>query len=151
VISFPKKLGVQGLEGQVAEDFTLDQLDGEPVTLSELRGQAVMLNFWATWCGYCRIEMAEIQSAYEMYQDAGFTVLGINVQEGEDIVRDFARDMGLTFPLLLDAEAEVALGYGVRGLPTSLFIDQEGIVSAVHIGPLDQTTIERYLAEVGVK
>lgn len=138
-------------EGSLAPDLSLQDVRGGDVTLSDLRGQVVMLNFWAVWCGFCRIEMPEIQAAHEAYQNQGFTVLGIDVQEEAEVVRRFGEEMGLTFPLLLDVDARVTRTYEIRGLPTSLFIDQKGVIFAVHVGPLDKAAIARYLAQVGVQ
>jgi peroxiredoxin len=136
--------------GSTAPDFALVDLDGNTVRLSDLRGQVVMLNFWAVWCGFCQIEFPAIQAGYEAHRDQGFVVLAVDVQEERDVVRAFMEDMGATFPALLDAQAEVTLAYRIRGLPTSVFIDQDGIIFAVHIGPLDKEALDDYLTQVGV-
>jgi len=138
-------------KGHTAPDFTLQNLDGQPVNLDDLGGQVVMLNFWAVWCGFCRIEMPEIEAAYTTYHKQGFVVLGINVGERHDVVREFVEGMGLSFPILLDGDTEVTSAYEIRGLPTSLFINQDGVIYAVHVGPLDKASIERYLAQAGAQ
>jgi peroxiredoxin len=136
--------------GNTAPDFTLVDLDGNTVTLSDLRGQVVMLNFWAVWCGFCQFEFPAIQAGYEAHRDQGFVVLAVDVQEERDVVQGFMEDMGATFTALLDTQAEVTLAYRIRGLPTSVFIDQDGVIFAVHIGPLDNEALDYYLAQVGV-
>jgi peroxiredoxin len=137
-------------EGYLAPDFALQDLNGQTFALSDLRGHVLLINFWAVWCGFCRIEIPELQAAYEAHQNQGLIVLGIDVHEDVDLVREFAEGMGMTFPVLLDAGGQVTLDYGIRGLPTTLFIDANGVISAVHIGPLDQETINLYLADIGV-
>lgn len=140
-----------GLEkGNTAPDFTLTDLEGNQVTLSDLRGQVVMINFWATWCGFCRVELPVIQSVYETHRDSGFVVLAIDVQESAKLVGAFVEDMGMTFPVLLDS-GEVTYLYDVRGLPMSFFIDQNGVIYAKHIGPVDESSLKRYLAQAGVE
>ena len=136
--------------GDTAIDFTLTNLEGEQVTLSDLRGKVVLLNFWAAWCGYCRVEMPDLQQAYDDYQDQGLVVLGVDVQEGAAPVAAFVQDLKITFPVLLDQQGRVTSQYRVRGLPTSLFIDRKGVIRVVHLGPVDRRQIDRYLAQIGI-
>ncbi len=125
-------------------------LDSRQISLSDLRGQVVMLNFWATWCPPCRGEMPTIQSAYETYHDRGFTVLAINASESPEAVRAFVDRMGLTFPVVLDPRAVIQRQFLVDSFPTSLLIDPGGVLYASHGGALtaDQiaSTIEQGLA-----
>ena len=120
----------------LAPDFTLRTPTGEAVTLSELRGQAVLLNLWATWCPPCRAEMPAIQKLYAEYRDQGFSVLAVNMTYQDDpfAVVPFVQENGLTFPLLLDETGEVAQLYELRSLPSSFFIDREGVIQEVVIG-----------------
>lgn len=137
--------------GNVAPDFALSNLEGQTVRLSDLRGQAVLVNFWATWCGFCLFELPEMQSAYDAHRDQGFMVWAIDVREEAQAVRTFADDLDLSFPILLDEQGEVTLRYRVRGLPTTLFIDRDGVILGVQIGPVDKEWIEQHLAQVGVE
>jgi peroxiredoxin len=120
----------------LAPDFTLMTPEGEAVTLSELRGRAVLLNLWATWCPPCRAEMPAIQKLYDEYKDAGFTVLAVNMtyQDDPNAVTPFFQEYGLTFPLLLDITGEVGAKYELRSLPSSFFIDRTGTIKEVVIG-----------------
>lgn len=135
--------------GDVAYDFTLQDLDGNSVSLSDLHGRPVILNFWATWCGPCRIEMPELQADYEARQDDGLVILALDQQEQADIVREFFYgQMGLTFTPLLDSEGAVSDSYGAnRVLPTTFFINPAGEVTAIHRGPMTRSQIDGYLAE----
>ncbi len=127
-----------------APDFTLPDLDGNQVTLSDLRGQAILINFWATWCPPCRLEMPGIQAVYEQYQDQGFRVLAVDIQEPPDTVRAFVEEMGLTFTILLDETGAVSQQYQVRGIPTSFFVNRQGTIIAVWMGAMTQETVEQY-------
>lgn len=135
--------------GDAAYDFTLQDLDGNSVSLSDLHGRPVILNFWATWCGPCRIEMPELQAAYEARQDDGLVILALDQQEQADIVREFFYgQMGLTFTPLLDSEGAVSDSYGAnRVLPTTFFINPAGEVTVIHRGPMTRSQIDGYLAE----
>ena len=136
--------------GDTAPDLTLADLTGERVSLSDYRGQPVMINFWAVWCGFCRVELPEMQAVYEEYADRGFVILAVDVQEERSLVQPFVDELGLTFPVLLDGKSEVTRSYQVRGLPTSYFVDQNGVVVGVQVGPVDRQWMAKYLAQVGV-
>lgn len=134
--------------GDVAHDFTLLDLDGEPVSLRDFRGSPVIVNFWATWCAPCRIEMPELQAAYEQYQDEGLVILALDQDEPAELARAFFDEMGLTFTALLDEKSVVATTFGSFGvLPTSYFIDRDGVVTAIHRGPMTRGQIDGYLAD----
>ncbi len=137
-------------KGDLAPDFTLDNLDGDPISLSQFRGQAVLINFWAVWCTYCRVEMPDIQQVYEAYQDRGFVVLGINVGENEQSAEPFVKDAGVTFPILMDRDALVMRTYRMRGLPSSILIDSEGVIRTIHIGLIEEAQLTGYLEQIGV-
>ena len=125
----------QGPEiGKLAPDFELSSLDGKVVSLSDFRGKPVFLNFWATWCGPCRFEMPFIQKMYEGLSNEGLVVLAVNVQENPATVKEFVESFGLTFPVLLDTNSEVRLAYNIRGIPTTFFIDKNGIIQDIKIG-----------------
>ncbi len=135
--------------GDSARDFTLNDVDGNPVRLSDFAGQPILVNFWATWCAPCRIEMPDLQATFEAHQADGLVILAVNREESAETVRSFFIDeLGLTFTPLLDVEAEVAQLYNVANYPTSLFIDETGTVTAVHRGLMVQEQIEGYLTDI---
>jgi len=142
-------------KGFLAPDFTLETLAGENITLSDLRGHAVLINLWASWCPPCRAEMPDMQQAYEDYEERGFTILAINAtnQDSLSAAEDFVKDHNLTFPILLDSKGEVSRLYQLRSLPTSYFVDAEGIIQEVIVGgPMSEallrTRIESLLPEM---
>jgi len=122
--------------GSYAPDFTLVSLDGESVTLSELRGSTVVLNFWASWCAPCRYEMPLLQATYEAYGADGLVVLAVNMGEERRRVEGFVEDMVATFPVFGDEETRVGSLYRVRGAPTTYFIDRDGVVRQRYVGQL---------------
>ena len=129
--------------GFLAPDFTLTTTDGERIQLSALRGQPVVLNFWATWCPPCRAEMPALEALWRSNNSAGLLVLGVDQGESAATVERFARDtVGTTFPLLLDTRREVGAEYGVRALPTTVFIDAEGRIHDIKVGgPLNLASL----------
>jgi peroxiredoxin len=135
--------------GDTAYNFDLPDLDGQQVTLSEFAGKPVVINFWATWCPPCRLEMPEFQRAYEEYEEENLVILAINEAEQPEVVRSFFYDeMGYTYTPLLDQEGEVAEAYGAVGLPSTFFIDGSGAVTAVHRGALTQDQLQNYLGDI---
>ncbi|HEX9346826.1 MAG TPA: TlpA disulfide reductase family protein [Gemmatimonadales bacterium] len=143
------RLSAQVLDS-VAPDFALETLAGDTVTLSHLRGHPVVLNFWATWCKPCRGEMSDIIAAYDANHAARLEVLAINLTDQERMrdVRSFVRELQLPFPVLLDHKGKVRKSYGLRGVPTSVFIDTLGVVRLVNIGPITRENVQRGLAEI---
>lgn len=136
--------------GFSAPDFSLQTLEGGTYTLSELRGQVVLVNLWATWCPPCRAEMPAIQKVYAEYQDQGLVVLGINstVQDELSAVAPFIMDYGLTFPILLDETGQVSSMYQLRSLPSSYFIDREGVIRYVVSGPMSEALLYARIEEL---
>lgn len=132
-----------------APEFTLLNLEGESVSLSDYLGTPVLVNFWATWCPPCRAEMPLIQQFQDDFASE-FIVLAVNGGETEAQVRGFMETNGLSLTFLLDSENSVAQQYGIRGFPTSLFIDSEGYLQAYHIGEVNEDLLTRYLAQIGV-
>ncbi len=119
-----------------APDFTLRTVDGPNVRLQEQRGQVVLVNFWATWCGPCRQEMPQLNKLYDKYHAAGFNLLGINIDDDSRRAGDVAHKLGLRFPVLLDSEKTVSRLYDLSTMPTTVLIDRNGSVRHVHNGYL---------------
>ena len=135
--------------GDQAYSFALSNLDGNPVALSDFAGQPVLVNFWATWCPPCRLEMPEFQRAFETHEQDGLVILAINEYEDVDTVRSFfSDDMGFTFTALLDSEGAVGKAYGATGLPASFFVAPDGTISAVHRGLMTGDQLDNYLSEI---
>ena len=132
-----------------APDFQLQTLGGKTVRLSGLRGQPVLINFWATWCGPCQMEMPLIQKYYRKYSP-DLVVLAVNNDEPPGDVQAFIDQMKLTFPVLLDPGVQVENQYRIRAFPTSLFIDTEGLIRYEHIGILNEQQLVQYLKQIGV-
>ena len=115
--------------GEEAPNFQLRDLDGNMVSLSQLRGKVVLLNFWATWCGPCRIEMPAMERLYRSYSRKDFEILAVSTDpQGAAVTRPFQQEMGFTFPILHDAEYRIGLMYGARSLPMTFMVDRQGIV-----------------------
>jgi peroxiredoxin len=121
-----KDMGAFRLSGKMATDFTLQSLDGESVTLSDLKGKVVLINFWATWCIPCKAEMPSMERLYRKYKDRGFTILAIDIMEKPETIRKFAKGKNLTFPILLDTKGEVRGKYRVSGIPNSYLVNKNG-------------------------
>lgn len=119
-----------------AIDFTLNDLDENPVKLSDFRGKKVLLNFWATWCPPCRAEMPDIEKLYKEYGDKDLVILAVNIGEDRKTVKDFVEQNGYSFKILLDTKSEVANKYVVNAIPTSYFIDADGSISNHYIGAM---------------
>jgi len=117
-----------------APDFTLPARDGGNVRLSDLRGQVVMINFWATWCGPCRQEMPLLQQIQAKYEPLGFTLVGINVEPDSAAAITWLKQVSVSFPILFDQKNAVAEQFGVQGMPSSVFVDRAGNVRYVHRG-----------------
>lgn len=131
-------------------DFSTTTVTGDKVSLSDYRGHVVMVNFWATWCPPCRAEMPVIESAFEQYRSQGFMVLAVNNAERADQVSAFANQFQLTFPVLLDYTADIPHQFGIKGYPTSLFLDVTGKVYATHQGMLTADQLKTYI-ETGLQ
>lgn len=136
--------------GFIAPDFTLKTPEGETYTLSELKGNAVLVNLWATWCPPCRAEMPAIQKMYDEYKDQGFVVLAVNstIQDSASEIPIFTEEYTLSFPILLDELGDVSRMYQVRSLPSSYFINRLGIITEVVIGgPMSEALLRTRIEE----
>jgi len=120
--------------GNMAPDFTLQTVDGENVTLSDFRGKVVIVNFWLSDCKGCVDELPHMQAVLDKRPDRGLVVLAINVTENAAIVKEFVDSRAFTFPVLLDPNGQVSIDYGGLGVPTTFFVDSEGIVRAIEHG-----------------
>ena len=127
-------LASSGLTGQSAPDFALKSSSGENLRLSEYRGDVVMVNFWATWCGPCRQEMPLLDELYTRYQRVGFSLLGVNIDDNSSKAMNMVAELGVSFPVLFDVRKEVSKLYEVDAMPVTVLIDREGTVRYVHQG-----------------
>lgn len=133
--------------GDQAPDFALTDLDGNIISLADLRGRPVIINFWATWCAPCRLEMPELQAAYQRYQANELAILAINREETAEEVAAYFQELQLTFPPLLDEKAVIANLYQIFNMPTTYFVNPDGLVAAIHHGPLSQKLLDNYLSQ----
>ncbi len=132
----PPGAKVKAEVGSLAPDFLLGGFkDGEEIRLSDYRGQAVVLNFWATWCAPCRKEIPNLVSAYGQHRDEGLVVIGLNHKEGRSIVKPYVEKFGMDFPIAIDLDGEMWDRYHLLGLPTTFFIDRDGVIRSIFMGP----------------
>jgi len=127
-------LASSGLTGRPAPDFALKSSSGQNLRLSEYRGDVVMINFWATWCGPCRQEMPLLDQLYSRYQRVGFSLLGVNIDDDSRRAMDMINELGVSFPVLFDASKEVSRLYEVDAMPVTVIVDREGNVRHIHQG-----------------
>lgn len=145
----PPTLEVAPRVGALAPDFTVPALEGGEVSLSGYRGRPVLLNFWATWCGPCRAEMPHFQTVYEEAEGKGLALLAINLGEDRARVQSFVRGQKLTFTVGLDLDTAVAGAYRVGPIPTSFFIDREGVIRQIAIGSFpDEGAVRQALESI---
>lgn len=124
--------------GEPAPNFQLRDLNGHPVALSDLRGKVVLLNFWATWCGPCRVEMPAMEQLYQTFSREDFEILAVSTDaQGVAVTRPFQQENHLTFPILHDADYRVGLTYGARSLPMTFMVDRQGVVRHQIFGARD--------------
>ena len=127
-------LASSDLTGQAAPDFALKSSSGDNLRLSEYRGDVVMVNFWATWCGPCRQEMPLLDELYSRYERVGFSLLGVNIDDDSRKAMNMVSELGVSFPVLFDARKEVSKLYKVEAMPVTVLIDREGTIRYVHHG-----------------
>ncbi len=147
VIFTVSTLAASSLQGQVAPDFVLRSATGENLRLSEYRGDVVLINFWATWCGPCRQEMPLLDDLYGRYQRVGFNLLGVNIDEDSRRAMQMVQELGVNFPVLFDENKEVSKLYDVEAMPVTILVDREGIVRHIHHG-YKPGYEEKYLTEI---
>jgi peroxiredoxin len=123
-----------------APDFTLQDLSGRNVRLSDLRGKVVLVEFWATWCPPCRASIPVIEHLHQTYAEKGLVVLGISIDEGWDAVKSFAREQGITYTVLKGSD-EVSQQYMVRVVPTLFLVGKDGIIAKQYVGGEEEETL----------
>ena len=134
--------------GDQPYEFSLQGVDGETITLSQFIGRPILVNFWATWCGPCRLEMPEIQAVWQEYQDDGLVVLALDQDESAEDVGAFFDELGLTFTSALDEGSRTANNYGLPGtLPASVFINPDGEITTIHRGIMTRGQLDTFLAQ----
>lgn len=134
-----------------APDFTLEDLSGNLFSLSRMRGRAVLLDFWASWCGPCRAEMPALERLHREFVGRGLLVVGVNVDEPRETAARFIEQQGYTFTVLLDRGLEASMLYGARSLPTLVLVDAEGNVEAYGHGMLSEAELRADLRRVGLR
>jgi cytochrome c biogenesis protein CcmG, thiol:disulfide interchange protein DsbE len=125
------------LVGRAAPDFTLGGIEGPAVTLSRLRGQVVVINFWASWCAECHEEQDALDQTWQRYRDSGMVLLGVDFEDTTDGARDYVRQSGLSYPVVVDKDSRTALAYGIRGIPETFLVDRSGRIVDRIIGRVD--------------
>ncbi len=133
------------LIGKVAPDFTLNLFDGTELALSELKGKAVLVNFWASWCMPCRQEARALENSWQKYKDDGVVFIGVNVWDDSSNARKYMNTFGGAYPHGVDPDEEIQVDYGVGGVPETYFIDSSGFVRDKFTGPLTEQIIDYYV------
>lgn len=138
-------LGIQRTDPpQKALDFSLKTLGGKRVSLEDYRGKVILLNFWATWCGPCRMEIPSMEKLWQDFKEEDFVILAIDIQEEGKLVSSFMKERNLSFPVPLDAKGNVARSYGVRGIPTTFFLNPKGETIGKAVGARDWASEESF-------
>ncbi len=134
--------------GAIAPDFSLTNLEGETVTLSQFRGRPVVINFWATWCIPCRREMPAFQEALEAHRDQDLVILAINLEEEASRVEPFVEELGLSFEILYDSDGAINKSYQVTGLPRTVFVDRQGVIKYIQVGEVQEVYLQGFLGRI---
>ncbi len=140
---------VQGVNiakiGESIGDFELINLYGESVTLSDYQGKTVLINAWATWCPPCRAEMPALEAFYQQNKELGFEILAVNAGDTQPIAAEFVTANGLSFQVVLDPEVETLTNMGIQAFPTSILINEQGIVEYIHVGMFSETQLNQII------
>jgi cytochrome c biogenesis protein CcmG/thiol:disulfide interchange protein DsbE len=129
------------LIGRPAPAFSLSGLDGPTVRLAGLRGQIVVINFWASWCTECHVEQDALDRTWQQFRDSGVVVVGVDFEDTTAAARDYVHDSGLSYPVVVDSSSRTALAYGIRGIPETFVVDQAGRIAERFIGRVDANTL----------
>jgi cytochrome c biogenesis protein CcmG/thiol:disulfide interchange protein DsbE len=132
----------------MAPDFTIQSFDGQSVTLSQLRGKVVVINFWASWCLPCREEAAYLEETWRKYKDKGVVFLGVDWVDTEANARAYIKEFDITYPNGPDIGTEAAQDYRIQGVPETFYVDRQGVLRGVHIGPLKAPELDNKIEEL---
>jgi len=142
---FFSSLGIQKINPPVkAKDFTLEDLEVPAVSLKDFQGKVVFLNFWATWCPPCRVEMPAIEKLWQKFKQEDFVILAVDLRERKEKINSFVKTNGYTFPVLLDSMGAVANTYGIRAIPTTYLLDPEGRIVGRALGARDWASADAF-------
>ncbi|MCM3704946.1 MULTISPECIES: TlpA disulfide reductase family protein [Cytobacillus] len=150
-IEDPEDLPIGLEKGNLAPDFQLTDMEGNPVKLSDYSGKAVLLNFWASWCPPCRAEMPHMEKLYKKYKDKNFVILAVNLTNTEKNNGDaekFVKELGLTFTIPMDVKGVVGGDYNIMAYPTSYFIDSDGVIREKVLGALNEEYMEKEIKKL---
>jgi peroxiredoxin len=128
--------------GKLLGDFSLTDISGQTISLSDYARKVVLINTWATWCPPCKAEMPDLNAYYQAHQDEGFVILAINAGDSASDAADFASQKGLAFPVLLDPNTSLLTSLGVHSFPTSILVGADGVVKAIHVGMFTLESLE---------
>lgn len=136
--------------GEQAPNFTLPDLNGNETSLSDYRGEVVLINFWATWCPPCRVEMPDMEAVYREHGDSDFEILGVDQREPVDLVTKYVDERGFSWVFLLDEDFDVSRDYSATSIPRSILVDRDGDVAYIWTGTLTRSQLERQIADLGI-
>ncbi|WP_139489229.1 thiol-disulfide oxidoreductase ResA [Brevibacillus dissolubilis] len=135
-------------KGDTAPNFYSTEVGGKSVQLTDLRGKGVVVNFWGSWCEPCKEEMPALEKMWHTYKDQGVVFIGLNIGESEITATQFAKQMGVTFPIWMDPKREVTKVYKVSSIPATYFIDKDGEIQDVFVGPMSEEIIKEKVEKI---
>lgn len=138
-------------EGDIAPEFKSKNIQGQPFSLFDIKGKKILIHFWADWCSECRAEFPKLEAAYQKYKKDNFEIIAVNVGQSEKHVKSFVDEFNLAFPMLLDEKSEIAKQYGIRGLPTNFFVDENMAITKMIIGWVDEKQINQIINKGNTK